>query len=152
MMKRRDLVKLAAAPLAVAGLPASLATAARSGVDNSIAVLATRELQLTIRAGRGLECRLVHVPSDLVLASGSYSYSFGNPLFRDTHANHETIILKGRTESGIGIEHRFSVTPDSTALEEEITVTNLTSGILDMSGARCGFVLPISNSDTQPGH
>jgi len=152
MMKRRDLVKLAAAPLAVAGLPASLATAARSGAVSSIAELAARELQITIRARRGVECHLVHLPSGLVLASGSYFYSFGDPLFRQSHTDHKTIILKGRTESGIGIEHRFSVTPDSTALEEEITVTNLRSGTLDMSGARCGFVLPISTSDTQPGH
>lgn len=145
-MKRRDLVKFAAAPLAVAGLPASLATAVSSDAPSSSAELVTGELRLTIRAGRGIECHLVHLPSGLVLAGGAYSYSFGNPLFREIHADHSVIILKGRTESGIEIEHRFGVTTDSRALEEQITVTNLGSGTLDLSEARCGFVLPVSAS------
>jgi hypothetical protein len=148
-MKRRDLVKLAAAPLAVAGLPMSLATAAGSATGSSIAKLGTPELQLSMRAGRGLECRLVHVPSGFALATGAYSYSFGNPLFREIHRSPEALVLQGRTESGIGIEHRFSVTSDSTALEEQITVTNHSAAVLDLSAARCGFVLPIALSEAK---
>ena len=149
VMKRRDVVKLAAAPFAVAGLPVSFATAAGSGTGSSAATLSGRELQLSIRAGRGLECHLAHVPSGLVLATGAYSYSFGNPLFREIHRGPEIIVLKGRTESGIGIEHRFSVTSDPNALEEQITVTNHSAAVLDLSAARCGFVLPIAMSDAQ---
>ena len=148
-MKRRDLVKLAAAPLAVAGLPVILTAAANTATGSSAAKLATRELQLSLTAGHGLQCRLVHLPSGLVLAAGAYSYSFGNPLFREIHSDPQTIVLTGRTESGIGIEHRFGVAPDSNALEEQITVTNLSSGVLDLSAARCGFVLPIAMSGTQ---
>ncbi len=149
MMKRRDLVKLAAAPLAVAGLPVSLAAAAGSAPVRSTAKLATRELQLSLSAGRGLECHLIHLPSGLVLATGAYSYSFGNPLFREIHGDPDTIVLQGRTGAGIGIEHRFSIAPDSNALEEQITITNLSAGVLDLSAARCGFVLPIAMSGTQ---
>lgn len=148
-MKRRDLVKLAAAPLAVAGLPLSVTAAASSATGASVAKLASSELQLSLRAERGLECHLVHPSSGLVLATGAYSYSFGKPLFRQIHRDPATIVLTGRTESGIGIEHRFSVAPGSNALEEQITVTNHSSSVLDLSSARCGFVLPIATSGTQ---
>lgn len=148
-MKRRDLVKLAAVPLAVAGLPVRLASAGRSGAAGAVVELITRELQLSIKAGRGLECHLVHLASGLVLATGAYSYSFGDPLFRETHRGLDTVVLRGKTESGIQIEHRFSVTPDSNALEEQITVTNLSSNLLDLTAARCGFVLPISKPHGQ---
>lgn len=148
-MKRRDLVRLAAAPLAVAGLPASLAAAASSAAVSSIAELATPELRLKIRAGHGVECHLVHLPSGLELANGAYSYSFGDPLFQEARADRATIILRGSTESGIAVEHRFSVMPEADAIEEQITITNLTSGILDLNEARCGFVLPIATADAQ---
>ena len=148
-MKRRDLVKLAAAPLAVAGLPATLRAAARARAVGSVAELAAGELRLSLEAGRGLECRLTHLPSGLTLAAGAYSYSFGEPLFRQVHTDPKTIVLKGRTDAGIGIEHRFSVTSDPDALEEQITVTNLSSAVLDLSTARCGFVLPVSPSRAQ---
>lgn len=145
-MKRRDLMKFAAVPFAAAGLPSRPASRAPDQAVSSVAELTARELQLSIRAGRGVECHLVHPSSNLVLATGAYSYSFGNPLFRETHRTPGTVILKGRTESGIQIEHRFGVTADSNALEEQITVTNLTSSVLDLSGSRCGFVLPISKA------
>ena len=149
-MKRRDLVKLAAAPLAVARLPMSLATAADSAAPGSAAKIAGRELQLSLEAGRGLECHLVHQPSGLVLATGAYSYSFGDPLFREIHRDAESVVLKGRTQSGIGVEHRFSITSDSSALEEQIIITNHSAAALDLSAARCGFVLPVAMSGTQP--
>ncbi len=149
-MKRRDLVKLAAAPLAVARLPMSLATVADSATHGSAAKIAGRELQLSLEAGRGLECHLVHQPSGLVLATGAYSYSFGDPLFREIHRDAESVVLKGRTESEIGVEHRFSITSDSSALEEQIIITNHSAAALDLSAARCGFVLPVAMSATQP--
>ena len=148
-MKRRDLVKLAAAPLAAAGLPASLAAAAGPAARRSAAKLAGRALELSLAAGRGLECHLVHQPSGLLLASGAYSYSFGDPLFREIHRDAAAIVLKGRTESGIGVEHRFSVMADSSALEEQLIITNLSDAVLDLSTARCGFVLPVAMTGTR---
>jgi hypothetical protein len=116
---------------------------AGGGMENSA-------FRLSLEPGDGLRnTRLLHVPSGIALADGDYSYSFGRPVFKDcqTTASPEgirAVALSGVAMEGqLAIHHEFSLSPDQPWLEEQITLTNLGSNALDMTGGRGGFTLPL---------
>ena len=51
--------------------------------------------------------------------------------------------FEGTTETGIAIQHRFTVDPTASWMEEEVELTNRGAMPLDLHDARSGFVLPI---------
>ena len=153
-MKRRDLVKLAAAPIAV-GLPLNLSPVARA-CDQAVAVtrtagMATRDFRLSLQGrDRRLLCRLEHLSSGLLLTDEAYSYSFGTPSFDSIREEPGSMTLKGQTDTGIGIEHHFTAGGEGTWIEERIRITNLGQTTLDLSRERCGFALAIPTVKGQP--
>jgi hypothetical protein len=95
------------------------------------------------------DTRLQHKVSGLILADADYSYSFERPIFQQSRlttsdAGSASIHLLGSTWGGnLEISQKFHLPHDKPWLEEEITLTNRSSLPLDLSGARCGFVLPL---------
>jgi hypothetical protein len=93
--------------------------------------------------------RLQHMASGIVLADADYSYSFERPTFQQSRlANSDdgsvSTHLQGSTWGGsLEILHKFHLPHNKPWLEEEITLTNHSSLPLDLSGVRCGFVLPL---------
>ena len=116
------------------------------------ATLENSHWQLTLEAGSGLKARVVHTPSGIVLAEGSYSYSFGTPSFDEAaiEQNGKTTIarLRGEIPGGIGLQHEFRAPAEEPWLEEQITILNRGSAVLALPYGRCGFVLPLT---LQPG-
>lgn len=146
-MRRRDVIKLAGAPVAIAAvrtvLPAnSTEEYSANGGSAPAFELRNDEFLLTLSAGTRLRCRLVHLTSGTVMADGDYSYSFGDPIFDPPHQASNSLTLVGKTGTGIGIQHQFSLDRNRKSLEEQITLTNLSSAPLDLHATRCGFVLP----------
>ena len=142
-MNRRDMMKLAATQTAMVALPAVIiAPSARAESKSAPATLKNAQFELTLTPGNGLQCRLVHVPSGKVLADG-YSYSFGMPVFSETKKDGSSVVLQGKTETGLSIQHRFTVDPGSPWFEEQLVFTNTGSAPLDLHNARSGFVLPL---------
>jgi len=94
--------------------------------------------------------RVVHVPSELSLADGDYSFSFGRPQFRKTSisqgADGSTLVaLQGTALEGqLEVLHEFHVPDNRPWIEEQITLTNHGPSPLDLQDGRCGFVLPLS--------
>lgn len=92
--------------------------------------------------------RLLHRPSGLILADADYSYSFERPAFQQTPLNTIegdvlSLHFQGSARGGsLEIMQRISLPLHHPWLEEEITLTNRSSVPLDLSGVRCGFVLP----------
>jgi hypothetical protein len=93
--------------------------------------------------------RLVHVSSGLILADADYSYSFERPTFHTSRLTKSedgsaSIRLAGSTWAGsLEIVQNFYLPRRKPWLEEEITLTNRSTVPLDLSGLRCGFVLPL---------
>lgn len=115
-----------------------------------------RSFSLLLSPRDGLRnTRLIHLSSGLPLAAGDYSYSFGQPKFRSSSIVHGpdgsiTVSLEGKAVEGwLGIHHEFHVPAKHPWIEEQITLTNHGTSPLDLSGGRCGFVLPISLSGGQ---
>ncbi|MDR3675967.1 MAG: hypothetical protein P4N24_10795 [Acidobacteriota bacterium] len=100
-----------------------------------------------LTAGHGLKTGLVHAPSSLELAEGEYSYSFGTPLFAEASSHRTgdvtTVDLVGNTGTGIEIHQKFRIPDNKPWIEEEVIVGNRSPHPLALSGARCGFVLPL---------
>ncbi len=151
-MNRRDLVKLAAVQTAAMALPAAMMAAegktsrgaeAKAG-SGSATTLKNAQLELTLSAASGLQCKLVHVPSGRVLADGAYSYSFGTPTFSGVKRDGASVVLEGKTEAGLGVKHRFTVDPATTWVEEEIELSNSGASPVSLHDARSGFVLPVT--------
>src|SRR5690242_1738707 len=103
-MNRRDLVRVAACPIAVAATPALTANTARaagagatSAPDHpqSTVKLSNRQFELTLAPGVGLRCRLVHLPTGTLLADGFYSYSTGPATFTHAEKDGTTVVLRG---------------------------------------------------------
>jgi hypothetical protein len=142
-MNRRDMMKLAATQTAMVALPAVIiAPSARAESKGVPSILKSAHFELTVAPGAELQCKLVHVPSGKVLADG-YSYSFGTPAFTEAKKDGSSIVLHGKTETGLEIQHRFTVDPNSPWIEEHIVLTNTRSTPLELRDARAGFVLPL---------
>ena len=146
-MNRRDLMRLAAAQAAMGAFTAAaVASPATAEAKEATASLALQNAQfgLSLTPGSGLGCKLVHLPTGAVLADGFYSYSFGPPTFFKVENDGRSALLRGSTESGMEIRHRFTVDPECPWIEEQLEFINSGSTPLDLHSARCGFVLPIS--------
>jgi hypothetical protein len=142
-MNRRDMMKLAATQTAMVALPAVIiAPSARAESKSVSSTLKSPHFELTVTPGTELQCKLVHVPSGKVLADG-YSYSFGTPVFSDAKKDGSSITLHGKTETGLEIQHRFTVGSESPWIEEQIVLTNTRSTPLELPDARTGFLLPL---------
>jgi len=102
--------------------------------------------ELAVHPARGLETKLLHEESGLVLASGAYSYSFGTPRFDQPMKGREggELIVEGSTESGIQVRQHYRKPPASKWLEEQITIANRTSHPLALPRGRAGFILPLT--------
>ena len=153
MLTRKEFLKFSVVPPALAALPGGTAliastvtaqTPARFSSDAKTVILANKQFSLSLTAGRGLQCRLLHTPTNILLADGPYSYSLGQIDFTDVEQQGSSVTLHGITGTGIAIKHSFTVDPQTSWIEEAITLTNTSSHPLSTS-FRCGFVLPIRN-------
>ena len=94
------------------------------------------------------DTRLIHVPSGLILADADYGYSFERPKFHRATKSDDgsvSVHLQGSTWAGsLEILQDYHLPHDKPWIEEEITFVNRGSVPLDLSGERCGFVLPLT--------
>jgi hypothetical protein len=145
MINRKDFLKYAvmagAYPAVELGAQAQVESSLKTAEPRKI-TLANKDYRLSISAGLGLKCHLVHIPSGTVLADGNYSYSFGEPLFSAVSAGKSSVTFGGVTKEGIHVEHRFKVDSGSAWIEEEIKVRNTRPQPVRLP-FRCGFVLPV---------
>jgi hypothetical protein len=100
-------------------------------------------MELRLAVDGGLYCKLVHQPSGAVLADGFYSYSFRTPAFMDVQEENGDMVVRGRTETGVNVVHRFSARPQSPWMEEQMELSNGGSRPLGLHDARAGFALPL---------
>jgi hypothetical protein len=149
-MNRRELIKIAAAQTAMIALPAGAAAVsssqdaqAKSDGKAETFTLRNAAFELELTPGAGLQCRMVHRPTGALLADGLYSYSFGTPGFVAAEKSGNSVTLHGSTAIGISVEHRFAVDPSGSRFEEQIKLSNTSLVPIDVSDARCGFVLPV---------
>jgi len=123
-MTRKEFLKIAVGPTALATIPAGAMVAAStvsadtpeipaSSVTPKAITLAGGQFSLLLTAGQGLQCRLTHVPSNTLLADGPYSYSLGPIIFTNVEQHGSSVMLQGDTGTGITIKHRFTVDPKS---------------------------------------
>jgi hypothetical protein len=145
-MNRRELVKLALTQSALAAWSSKTSQTRNARTENVHAPLTLQNayFELELEPVSGLRCKLVHRARGVSLADGFYSYSFGTPVFADIRQEGATVVLRGRTEYGVDIGHRFTVDPATSWIEEEIELSN--SGVvpLDLHDVRAGFVLPVA--------
>ncbi len=143
-MQRRPLAALGSSQ---ANAAPRLDAAPALGEPSRLFKLMNAHFQLSLAAGQGLKTELVHAPSGLTLATGDYSYSFGQPVFADgsiVQENNTTMVkLVGETGNGIEIRQDFRLPHDKPWVEEEITLTNRTPHPIALPEGRCGFVLPV---------
>jgi hypothetical protein len=158
-MTRKEFLKIAAGPTALVAMPTAAAITATSanadGPDASAPAqiphtfkLEKGSLRFSLTMGNGLQAKLVHTPTNTVLADGPYSYSLGPLKFAgmrldDNSAppNSDTFTVVGTTDTGISIQHTFALT--DTSLYESIKLINTSSHPL-ATQFRCGFVLPVA--------
>ncbi len=137
------------ATIGVLPAAASVRPAANGGKATGI------RFRLNVHPARGIETNLLHEESGLVLASGSYSYSFETPRFRQPVRGDEggELIVEGETGSGIGVRQHYRMPQGNSWIEEQITIRNRTSHPLALPRGRAGFSLPLTiegNSVTGP--
>ena len=146
-MNRRDLVKLGVAQAAMVVVPGGAvvqAVAQTSSKNAEIVTLSNAQFQLTITPSENLQCRLLHIPTGTVLAEGAYSYSFGTPVFSRVQKVGNSLVLQGSIpKSGMLIQHRFTVDPENSWIEEQLELSNHGGIPLDLHDVRTGFVLPV---------
>jgi hypothetical protein len=148
-MNRRDLIKYAATQTAV--MSCSIAPVAHSVLAETAgsqsAKLESSQFELAVSCSPGFQCRLVHRPTGLVIADGSYSYSIEGLSFTSLQNQAHSVEAHGTTSTGLEVRHRFTLDPSAPWLEESITFTNRSSIPLDLHNARAGFVLPVTLND-----
>lgn len=145
-MNRRELIKFAASQTAMAALPSAViapSAIAEARKPPAVITLKNAQFELSLAPGAGLQSNLVHLPTGTSLAEGDYSYSFATPVFSDVKQGANSVVLLGATETGIAIQHQFTVDPTASWIEESIEITNRGTMPLDLHDARSGFVLPI---------
>src|ERR1035437_8594821 len=151
-MTRQSFLKATALlPLTAFGTGQATATPRRDVVPGSggtprLLRIVTAPFRLNLTAGQGLRTEMVHAPSGLTLASGDYSYSFGQPVFTaasPTQEGNTTVVnLVGDAGNGIEIRQQYRAPKDQPWVEEEITLTNKSHHPIALPDGRCGFVLP----------
>ena len=113
--------------------------------------LANDQFELLASYGDGMRCRLTHKPTGLVLADAPYSYSFANPVFTAASVGTNSLTLSGKNADGLGVTHRFTLRPEFSAIDEQITIQNGTGKALE-APFRAGFVIPLSGEAAQGGY
>jgi hypothetical protein len=151
-MTRQSFLKATALlPLTAFGTGQATATPPRDVVPGSrvtprLFKISNAHFQLNLTAGQGLRTEMVHAPSGLTLASGDYSFSFGQPVFSATpptrEGNTSLVNLVGDAGNGIEVRQQYRAPKDQPWVEEEITLTNKSHHPIALPDARCGFVLP----------
>ncbi len=152
MINRKEFLRfvtMAGASQVVDLRPHALAASRLKPVESHDVTLTNEHFRLSIAAGAGLKCQLLHVPSGTILADAMYSYSFGKPSFSALSTEKSSVKLSGVTREGIHVEHRFKVDPGCPWIEEEIAVRNAKSQPIRLP-FRCGFILPV-RPDTLKG-
>ena len=105
-------------------------------------------LQLSPRDGLR-RTRVIHVPSQLLLANADYGYGFGTPAFSEPRLTESsdgtrTLTLPGSALGGqLEILHEFRVPQNQPWFEEQITLKNSSAHPLDLTSTSCGFQLPL---------
>lgn len=152
-MRRRELLKLLLTQPVLADWPGILGRpSGRLRSEPSGAVLRSSHFELAFGFSGGLQCRLTHLETGSILADGSYFYSFGCPVFANVEKDSSSVVLEGKTETGLVVRHRFSIDSSAPFLEEQIELTNRNSQPYDLHDLRAAFVLPIrSNGAGKPG-
>ncbi|MFH1007438.1 MAG: hypothetical protein V1800_08055 [Candidatus Latescibacterota bacterium] len=116
--------------------------------NSGSATFGNAQFQLTLANRAGLEVKLHHPPSGLVLADGAYSYSFGAPIFERIATKQEgdttTITMEGLSTGCILVRQKYRIPAGHPWIEEQITIENPTSHVLALPNGRCGFVLPLA--------
>src|ERR1035438_3317441 len=111
-MTRQSFLKATALlPLTAFGTGQATATPRRDVVPGSggtprLLRIVNAHFRLNLTAGQGLRTEMVHAPSGLTLASGDYSYSFGQPVFAATSQDGNTTLVNLVGDAGNGIEIR----------------------------------------------
>ena len=147
-LTRRGFLAGVGAIRAAVALPAHTNAEGAHGPESPASEAQNAAFQLSFPPGLK-DCRLVHLPSGLVLADADYSYSFERPAFQTGPAPKSDIgsvslQLQGSAWQGsLKILQRFYFPADKPWVEEEITLANQSAVPLDLLGARCGFVLPL---------
>jgi hypothetical protein len=150
-MTRKEFLKMAAAPTALAAMPIGAAVGASlahadlldaSAPSGGTITLENGHFSLSLSAHHGLRCRITHVPTNTLLADGPYSYSLAPVDFTSIKHDKTSVTLRGETGTGITIQHRFTLDPERPWIEEALALTNASSHPLTIA-FRCGFVLPI---------
>jgi len=157
-MTRKEFLKMAAAPTALAAMPGAAvgASLARSGAPAAQApaggavTLENGHFSVSLSAGEGLGCRVTHLPTGTLLADGPYSYSLGPVRFTGLEHDGAGATLRGETGTGIAITHRIALDPGRPWMEEVVALTNASPNPLTIA-FRCGFVLPV-RPGTLKGH
>ena len=144
-MNRKDFLRLVtvAGASQIIGFREEAEATAKVNPDKTKSVtLSNDHFRLSIMAGTGLQCHLLHKASNTLLADEMYSYAFGVPMFSSVSAGKSVAKFSGMTKEGIQVEHRFKIDPVLPWIEEEITVRNTKSQLVRLP-FRCGFVLPV---------
>ena len=142
-MNRRDMMKLAATQTAMVALPAVIvAPSARAESKSAPSTLKNAQFELSLTPGTGLSASWSMFPRARSLPTAT-TYSFGTPVFSEAKKDGSSIVLHGKTDFGLAIQHRFTVDPAASWIEEVIEFTNTGSIPLDLHNARSGFVLPL---------
>jgi hypothetical protein len=141
------MMKLALAQSALAAVPSKTLAHAQTRNVHAPLTLGNAYFELKLEPDAGLRCKLMHRATGMSLADGFYSYSFGTPVLADVRQEGAIVLLRGRTEYGLDISHRFTVDPAMPWIEEQIELRNSSAVTLDLHDVRAGFVLPVAFVD-----
>jgi hypothetical protein len=157
-MTRRRFFAGAGAITALAALPAPAAGDSTQGSEWAAGEVENNVFRLSLSPREGLKnTRLLHLSSGLSLADADYSYSFERPTFQESRMvksddGSVSIHLQGSTWGGsLEIHQRFHLPAGKPWMEEQITLINRGPVALDLSGERCGFVLPLTLETAKVG-
>ncbi len=155
-ISRRNFIGKAGLAGVLSTLPDGLTSGQGTGPKWQGGEVANETFRLSMMPGDGLKkTRLVHVPTDLLLADADYNYSFGPVIFsesfRTTRADGSTTItLRGHAPGNLEVAHTFQLPSQMKWMEEQITLTNRGKSVLALPYARCGFVLPVALTKDGP--
>lgn len=130
----------------VSGAPALLAEAGGALAHDPV-IASGNTFRLEVARGEGLKVRLTDLSSNVVLAEGDYSYSFGDFNFSGVQEKRQTeniISVSANSPQGLELLQEFVVPPGEPWVEEWITIKNRSQNTLNIPDARCGFVLPLT--------
>jgi hypothetical protein len=127
-----------------------LPAAAAAGAPPDAQVMENPAFTVAISAAEsGVQARVVHRGSGMVLADAPYSYSLGVPLAMRLEISHGKFTLEGIALGHIKVNHQIRVPEGQPWIEEEFAITNTGSQPVNLDRLRCGFVLPVRLADRE---